>query len=841
MDQISLSVVIKKSHRYIDEKNYPAASALLSLVQENFPEQADCLHAMGVIALEMDQPNVAENLIHRAIQALAESKVKGDTGKVLALFLCNLGRAKCLQESYAEAMIAWKQSLTINDDYLIRNSYKELAEVVNKIGNDIDQRIKLFESDGHVAEAKAPIHRSKGQKSQKQSKYSNKKKPDREIIAKIDRLVNIGGIENARAVEPLCLDLLGKYPNYADVYHWMGVSKLYQRQHEEALEWVDKAIQLEPWHPFYRNTKGVILRRIGTPEAAARCFRDVLKLKPNYAEVHQNIGNICRDEGRFQEAEAWYRRALELRDDYPECINNLGILKQQKKEFAEAIHFFEKAAAMKSDYANPLLNLGVLYERERRRKDAVKCYRKALKINPFIHEVWLSLLHCQMHLCDWEGLEHGIATVRRLVNESYPGELMPFNFLSLPGPDGAEQRRCGELFVATRFAQFIRQSKEMDFQHPRQKKQKIRIGYISADFRNHAVAWSIIGVLENHDSELFEIFTFSYSTDDGSEARRRIEACTNFIDIEHLDHLSAAKLIYKKEIDVLVDLTAYTSNGRSEILALRPAPVQVNYLGFPSTMAAPFIDYLIGDPIITPPHHSEHFSETLALLPTCYFPFDNNRVINGGFSRQEEGLPEDAFIFCSFNQPYKINPIIFGIWCSVLKNVPNSILWLHAFEEDAKQRLWNYFEAEGIDKARLIFAKMKAKLEDHVGRISLADLALDTIPYNGHTTTLETLMAGVPVITSIGDTFASRVATSILSAAGLPELITRNLSEYQQTAIDLAKNSSQLNSIREKVSTIKLNTKLFDTEKFTRDLESIYIQMYENWVSGNGPKPIAVH
>jgi predicted O-linked N-acetylglucosamine transferase (SPINDLY family) len=257
-------------------------------------------------------------------------------------------------------------------------------------------------------------------------------------------------------------------------------------------------------------------------------------------------------------------------------------------------------------------------------------------------------------------------------------------------------------------------------------------------------------------------------------------------------------------------------------------------------MAAPFVDYLIGDPVITPSAHAHHFSETLALLPSCYFPVDDKRVVTGITSRNQEGLPHEAFVFCSFNQPYKINPVIWNTWCEILKNVPGSVLWLHAFDEEAKQRLWISLESKGIDRSRLIFAKMKTKLEDHVGRIALADLALDTVPYNGHTTTLETLLSGVPVITTLGETFASRVAASILTSANLPELVTSSLAEYQRLAIDLAANRRRLLEIRDRVSNIRDTSQLFNTVKFTRDLESIYTQMYENWARGNDPQPIVI-
>jgi protein O-GlcNAc transferase len=847
VESIALLDILRKAHFYIDNKNFVAASSLLSLIQEKFPEQADCLHAMGVVALELGDSKAADELFIRAISSLIDNGIETVAKKVLALFLANQGRAKHQTGDLVGAMISWLQSLSIDENSTVREWYKDLDLVTRQIGKDVERRISQYESgvdvntDINNGRYQSQLKKNQAPKIRLPIKKTKSRRPNKVVAEKIQRLVEIGGIETAREVAPICAQLLKEMPDCADVYHWMGVSLLYQRRHEEALDWVKKAVELEPWHPFFQNTKGVILRRIGTPESAAECFREVLRLKPDYAEVHQNIGNIYRDEKKLREAEAWYRRALELKPDYPECFNNLGILKKEQKAFDEAIWFFEKAASMRATYPNPYLNLGVLYEEKKSRAKAAECYRKALKINPQIHEIRLSLLHNQMYFCDWDGLDEGITIVKQLVEDSYPGELMPFNFLSLPGTTASEQRKCGELFVAVRFAQFIRQAKEMGFSHERKRKNKLRIGYLSADFNAHAVAWSIVGVLETHNSDLFEVYAFSHGLDDGSEVRRRIKSCTNFINIDQLDHLSSARIIHKNEIDILIDLTAYTSHGRSEILALRPAPIQVNYLGFPSTMAASFVDYLIGDPVITPIKHAEHFSEKLALLPSCYFPFDNKRIVNGGTTRNEEGLPEDSFIFCSFNQPYKVNPMIWNVWCNILKQIPDSVLWLHAFDEETKQRLWSSIESLGIARSRLIFAKMKAKLEDHVGRIGLADLALDTVPYNGHTTTFETLLAGVPVVTALGETFASRVASSILTAANLPELVTSNLAEYQQLAISLAKDTDRLKVIREKLQIIKTSSQLFNTQKFTADLESIYLQMYENYVSGKNPEHIVIH
>lgn len=841
---ITLEEIIKAAHTHLDKKEFGAAGVLLTLIQEKYPEQPDCLHAMGVIALEANQNAHAENLLRRALVALSHLPNQELLTPARALFLAHYGRALYLCDDLPAALVTWLRSLNLQENEQVREWYRNGHEEALRLGEKITKKIAEFESTRELESRsglkvlKAALDK-KNNRSVSPSKKSNKR-PDPEVVSRIQHLVDVGGIENAKAIEPLCQVLLSQFPDLSDTYHWMAISMLYQRRHHEALEWVNKAIEKTPWHPFYQNTKGVILKRCGTLIESAECFRQVLRLKPDYAEVHQNLANILRDEGEYAEAEGWYLRALELKEYYPECINNLGILNQQQKKYEKSIEYFTKAASLRKDYPNPHLNLGVVYESLKDRKKAVDEYRETLRINPMVHEAWLSLLHSQMHLCDWDGLEQGIATVKRLVTEGYPGELMPFNFLALPGSSALEQRRCGELFVNVRYEQFIRQGEKMGFAFPRERRNKIKIGYLSADYRQHAVAVSIVQIFEKHDRDKFEVFAYGYTPDDGSDVRKRIVSSTNFVDLENYSFLDAARKIHGDGIDILIDLTAYTSNGRSEIMALRPAPIQVNYLGYPSTMAAPFVDYLIGDPVITPFENAHHFTEKLALLPHCYFPNDRERKVTQGITRDQEGLPEKAFVFCSFNQPYKITPQLWDVWCDLLLEIPGSILWLHAFEEIARANLRRSLEQKGIDPNRLYFAGVRKNLEDHLGRLALADLALDTIPYNGHTTTSDALWAGLPVLTCPGETFASRVAASILNAANVPELIASSLKEYKQRAIAMATDPGQIGHLKQKISLNRNTCPLYDSVRMTRNLERIYFEMYENWISGNEPKPIRI-
>jgi len=650
----------------------------------------------------------------------------------------------------------------------------------------------------------------------------------------------VGGIESARAIEPLCLNLIKRFPSSPDALHWMSVAMLYQCRYEEALDWAQRTVEAAPWHPFYLNTKAIILNIFATPEEATECFYDVLRLKPNYPEGHMNLANILRDQGNHEEAFNWYQRALELKDNLHECWNNLGVLYKQMQKRDIAVQCFEKAAAMCANYTDPHTHLAALYGEERNHQKSIEYYQAALHINPTIHEAWLHLLKSLMYLCEWNQLQQSIDRVRRLVNQGYPGGLDPFTFLSLPGGTAEEQRRCAELYVKSRFQSFMRQAKKINFSYPAVRHDKIRIGYLSADYRQHAVALSLVQVLELHNKDKFEVFAYAYTADDNSDVRKRVAACSHFVDLQHHSFLDAARRIHNDGIDIAIDLTAYTAHGRSEIMALRPAPVQVNYLGYPGTMAAPFIDYLIGDPIITPIESAHCFSETLALLPHCYFPNDRTRQINTTITRADEKLPDTAFIFCSFNQAFKINPTLWNVWCDLLHETPDSILWLHALDDLAQKNLRRLFIERGLEPSRLHFAKAKRNLADHLGRLRLADLALDTIPYNGHTTTSDALWVGLPVLTCLGDTFTSRVAASMLTAARVPELIANSLEDYRYQAIELVRQPAKINALRQKILDNRDTCPLYDSAGMARNLEKIFTQMHDNRLAGKPPQAIRI-
>jgi predicted O-linked N-acetylglucosamine transferase (SPINDLY family) len=371
-------------------------------------------------------------------------------------------------------------------------------------------------------------------------------------------------------------------------------------------------------------------------------------------------------------------------------------------------------------------------------------------------------------------------------------------------------------------------------------KQKIVIGYLSADFHNHATSYLIAELLEQHDRNRFEIIAFSYGPNDRSSLRRRMEHAVRFVDVEKLSTLETVQAIRQLEIDILVDLKGYTKDSRAQIMAHRPAPIQVNYLGYPGSMGAPFMDYVIADAYILPRDQEINFTEKIVYLPDCYQVNDSTRKISSQqLNREEYGLPEQAFVYCSFNANYKISPDIFDVWMRSLRATPSSVLWLLASNKFAPANLCRAAAQRGVDPKRMIFAKPCEHLE-HIARHRLADLFLDTFPVNAHTTASDALWAGLPLLTISGQSFISRVAGSLLTTLDLPELITTNLAEYETKALQLQREPARLMQIRAKLEQNRNHASLFNAKRFARKLENAYRQMWAIHCAGESPHSFCV-
>jgi len=672
---------------------------------------------------------------------------------------------------------------------------------------------------------------------------------------------------------------------------------------EEALASYDKAIALKPDYALAYGNRGNALRDLKRSEAALASYNKAIALKPDYAEAYSNRGNALRDLNRFEEALASYNKAIALKPDYAEAYNNRGNALRDLNRSDEALASYNKAIALKPDYGNAWLGCGsVFYGLQRydkaiaafakvealktdlaesslcrghalkelkRYDEAFAAYDKALAVKPDLEGAWLgrgnifsdlrrydeafsaydkafalkpdldgvegNRLHTKMRLCDWGNFdaecEHLIPSVRN-ANVNTP----PFPFLTIPSFSD-DQLQCAKLWIANKYPPYDKPI----WRGERYNHKRIRIAYLSADFCEHPVSFLIAGMFECHDKSRFDITAISFGPDDNSEIRQRLMASSeHFIDTKTYRDDQIANLVRSLEVDILVDLMGFTADSRTGIFARRSAPIQVNYLGYPGTMGAEYIDYIIADGIVIPEDQHGFYAEKIVVLPNSFLPTDRKRRIpDKVFTRAEVGLPQEGFVFCSFNDNYKITPDVYGIWMQILRKVDSSVLWLFAENSTVKRNLIGEAAARGVDAERLIFAP-RMPLPEHQARLSLADLFLDTLPYNAGATASDILWAGLPVLTRMGDTFVGRMAASVLNAIDLPELITTTPEGYQQSAIDLATHPEKLAKIKQKLAGNRLTTPLFDTKLFTRHIEAAYIAMYGRHQAGLAPDHIAI-
>ncbi len=568
-------------------------------------------------------------------------------------------------------------------------------------------------------------------------------------------------------------------PRSAAAHSNLAIILMDQKKNAEAIAVLQKALTIDPRFILARFNLGIAYSAMGEHNKAIAEYRAAIEINPSFFAPYVNLGNLLRDLGHLNEAADALQKATQLQAD-PAAFNSLGTCYHGTRRFKEAEECFRKAIRLKPDFVEALTNLALNLAQQERLEDAVAVGRSALRMHPNSALAASNLFFQQRQLCDWEDFEATENRLRDLVRKG--ACVSPFAFITANTPPD-EQLICARTFAA-----LLSQPLQAVSHSPaRRRPGRIRIGYLSCDFKEHATAFLIAEMLERHDRERFEIFAYSYSADDGSAVRRRlIAALDHFIDISAMPHEAAVRKICEDGVDILIDLKGYTQNARTDIMAGRPAPIQVNYLGYPGTMGAGCIDYLIADRFLVPADQQKHFSEKLVLLPHCYQPNDTRRPIaKRGFTRSLFGLPENGFVFCSFNGNYKITPSFFDVWMRLLKNTPGSVLWL--LETGSRKNLLREASARGVAPERIVFAPALAHSE-HLERLALADLFLDSLPVNAHTSASDALWAGLPLLTCAGEAFVGRVAGSLLKSIGLPELITYSLDEYEAKAQNLAQN-----------------------------------------------------
>ena len=611
-------------------------------------------------------------------------------------------------------------------------------------------------------------------------------------------------------------------PGEAEAHFRIGDFERRLGRHEAAVAAYRAALATGSGHPVLLNNLGLSLRASGRLDEAARCFGQALEAAPDLAQAHANLGDILRERHRFAAAIPHYTRALELEPGVPRLWINLGVCRHRAGAFAAAREAFERALAIQPDLPDALVNLAASLTAETRYAEALPLLKRALQDESVGAQAQSALLYLKQHTCDWDELDRAIARQRAALGRADGPVISPHSLLALPFT-AAELKTAAEHWARHR----IRAPVSLAATEAARVDGRLRIGYVGSDFRAHALASLVSGVIEAHDRSRFEIFGYSFGPDDRSEARARFErAFDRFVDIRTESLEATVERIRDDRIAVLVDTAGYVLNARSEIFASRPAPVQLNAIGFPGTLGAAWYDYILSDAYVTPPEAEDGFSERVLRLPHCYLPGDARRAIATTPTRAQCGLPEGAFVFCCFNASYKILPDVFSIWMRLLDRVPRSVLWLLDTNPEATFNLRREAEGRGVPASRLVFAP-RVPLPAHLARHALADLFLDTFPCNAHATANDALFAGLPIVTCSGETFASRVSGSQLAAVGLADLATDSPADYEALALELARAPGRLARCREHLRATRETSPLFDSAGYAHALESLLLAALE--------------
>jgi predicted O-linked N-acetylglucosamine transferase (SPINDLY family) len=622
-------------------------------------------------------------------------------------------------------------------------------------------------------------------------------------------------------------------PEHIPSLNLLTVVLMSMNRYQEAEKFIARAVKLDQCSDVAYYNYGLISKRLNKPYQAFGQFTKALHLNRTVPDTWINRGTISNDLENYEAAISDFDRAIELNPNNSSAYTNKGNSLVKLGRYTEALRAYDKALALKPDFAEAWFGRGNIFSDLRRYDEAFAAYDMAYKFKPDLEGLEGVRLHSKMNLCDWSNfagsLDHLIKSVTNGNENADPG-------ITLAVSNSPKfQLHCARLWTSKKYPSATPPLWRGNIY----KHDKIRIGYVSADFREHATGHLIAGTLECHDTEKFETTAISIGPDDNSSMRHRLKrSFQRFIDCKNQRDIDIANEIRKAEIDLLIDLNGRTQGARPNIFAHRPAPIQVNYLGYPGTLGADYIDYVIGDKTIFGPSCERFYSEKLVRLPFSYQPNDRTRIISDTvFTRSECDLPEAGFVFCCFNNSYKILPRLFDCWMRILKHVENSVLWLLERNATATTNLRKAAAIRGISPDRLIFAK-PIPLSEHLARHRLANLFLDTLPYNAHTTASDALWAGLPLLTQIGETFAGRVAASLLSTIGLPELITHSEEAYENAAVDLATNRARLAEIEQTLQANRLSKPLFDTQLFTQHLETVYEVMYERYRAGLVPDHI---
>ena len=868
-----LSVVLTQRGQFAKAEGY------LQRVLEQQPHSEVTLYNYGLVLKALERPVEALKFFTQALAlnaAVAETwnnrgtvfndlnrfeEAIEDFDKAVAIdprqasALCNKGKSLTMLDRYEEALAAFDRALVLKP---------QLAEAMLGRANTYlklqryDDALADYDRGLTVRSDLAAAWLGRGNVCRALDRYD-------EAAVAYDRALKLEpGLAQARLARGIVSFRLRRYSEAAVVFEealalkpdlaeaWLGRGNVEceLKRYEESLAAFERALALKPdlaeaWlgrgnvlYEMLHNGGGLSggdgLSDVSQYEDISASFDWALSLKADLAEAWLGRGNVLIDLSNHQGAQFAFDTALALKPDLAEAWLGRGNVLAAFTNYHDAHLAYGRALALEPDFAKAWVGQGDALAELKQYADAIGAYDRALSLKSDLKYTRGRRLLAQMQLADWTNQDAEISVIVSEVRQQKP-VIDPFSFIAISS-SASDQLRCAECLVGNQLSFPAIWSGEV-YSHDR-----IRLAYLSSEFRDHAVAYLTAGLFEHHDRSRFEVTAISFEPGRDTEFCRRIRgAFERFVDVSMQTDQEIANLIRQLEIDIAVDLNGFTRNARLGVFARRAAPIQINYLGYAATMGADYYDYIIADRTVIPPEHVEFYSEKVAWLPDSFLANDAARPIAERTpSRGELGLPDQGFVFCCFNQSFKIGPAIFDIWMRLLREVDGSVLWLKENDAVATRNLRREAERRGVAPERLVFAPPVPLVTEHLARHRQADLFLDTLRYNAHTTASDALWAGLPVVTCLGSTFAGRVGASLLQAVGLSELVTTSLADYESSALKLATDPARLQELRERLARNRTTHPLFDTERFTRHIEAAYTMMWQRYQRGEAPKGFTV-
>ena len=871
-----------------------ALDAIEEMIQDN-PNDGLLFNIRGACYAELQQLNLARENYEKAIElnpryAKAHYNLAGalhELGK-LDLSIQSYQNSLDIEPDYAEAhnnlgnvfkeigqldnaINSYEKAIAIKPDYI--EAYYSLGASFHEAGK-LEDTIQCYEKVLELRPNFAGMHNNLGNVFRELGKFDKAVLSYEKAISITPDFVevyyNLGiTFQELRQLDSALVSYkkaIEIKSNYAEAFNNLGTLYKELQEFDNAIQSYQKAIEIKSDYAEAYNNLGILYKEIGQIGEALKSHENAIIVRPDYDEAHNNMGILFMELGQLDRSIESYRRAIKANEDFIEAINNLGLVLMNLGQTEEAIQYYQKALKIDQSFALTYNNLGVAYKNLHVHDAATKCFKKGIALDPNyvdafcnyghlltemgdLQEALLNyqqaykinqdtdyllgtIIHTKMHLCIWGDFANNLIKLQNQINDGQK-RIDAFSFVALID-DPELQEKVSTIYFKDRNprSKLLPQIKN----HPKHK--KIRIGYFSADFREHPVSYLTAELYEIHDRNQFEVHAFSYGPDTNDEMNLRIKAGVDYFhDVREMSHKEIALLSRSLEIDIAVDLSGATHSSRTEVFAMLAAPIQASYLGWLGTMGADYYDYLIAAEGMIPKRNQKYFTEKIVYLPSYQVNDSKETLPEAIFSRKDIGLPKDSFVFCCFNNTFKITPIVFDSWARILKGVENSVMMIYVSNKLAQKNLIKEIKLRGISPERLVFGE-QIQRNEYLDRYRLADLFLDTFPYNAGTTASDALKMGLPLLTLKGDSFNSREAANIVNAVNLPEMVTSSQEEYESLAIELANNPNKFSKIKTKLKENLSTAPLYDTAKFTKNIESAYMVMYERYHNDREPEHI---